>query len=141
MGNHSNTTLRLRSRPAWNQIQTRMRSAPSCLPLLGAIFILLQLGLPTCQAEPMPEPEAEAEPEGCDFSDDAWSICNTDCQKSRNRTLVEGENCGENDDGVLLETVACEDGNCTKDAAASSPKIETVPFTLFLGLLFFAFAK
>merc|ERR1712109_410747 len=81
------------------------------------------------------------ENEGCDFSDDAWSICNTDCQKSRNRTLVEGENCGENDDGVLLETVACEDGNCTKDAAASSPKIETVPFTLFLGLLFFAFAK
>merc|ERR1711962_1911306 len=106
MGNHSNTTLRLRSRPAWNQIQTRMRSAPSFLPL------------PTCQAEPMPE--AEAEPEGCDFSDDAWSICNTDCQKSRNRTLVEGENCGENDDGVLLETVACEDGNCTKDTSASS---------------------
>ena len=35
-------------------------------------------------------------------------------EKSRNRTLVEGENCGENDDGVLLETVACEDGNCTK---------------------------
>ena len=26
-----------------------MRSAPSFLPLLGAIFILLQLGLPTCQ--------------------------------------------------------------------------------------------
>ena len=23
-------------------------------------------------------------------------------------------NCGENDDGVLLETVACEDGNCIK---------------------------
>merc|ERR1712080_675153 len=79
--------------------------------------------------------------EGCDWSDDAWSICNTACQKSRNRTLVEGENCGENDDGVLLETVACEDGNCTKDTPASSPKIETVPFTLFLGLLFFAFAK
>jgi len=116
-----------------------MRSAPSFLPLLGAIFILLQLGLPTCQAEPMPE--AEPEPEGCDWSDDAWSICNTACQKSRNRTLVEGENCGENDDGVLLETVACEDGNCTKDTPASSPKIETVPFTLFLGLLFFAFAK
>ena len=35
-------------------------------------------------------------------------------EKSRNRTLVDGENCGENDDGVLLETVACEDGNCTK---------------------------
>ena len=35
-------------------------------------------------------------------------------EKSRNRTLVEGENCGENDDGVLLQTVACEDGNCTK---------------------------
>ena len=33
----------------------------------------------TDQAEPMPE--AEAEPEGCDFSDDAWSICNTDCGK------------------------------------------------------------
>ena len=92
----------------------------------------------TDQAEPMPE--AEAEP-GCDWSDDAWSICNTACrkqpgddlpiimhpihynqpmhhfpilEKSRNRTLVEGENCGENDDGVLLETVACEDGNCTK---------------------------
>merc|ERR1711973_935605 len=62
-------------------------------------------------------------------------------RRGRNRTLVEGENCGENDDGVLLETVACEDGNCTKDTPASSPKIETVPFTLFLGLLFFAFAK
>ena len=35
-------------------------------------------------------------------------------EKSRNRTLVDGTNCGENDDGVLLETVACEDGNCTK---------------------------
>ena len=33
----------------------------------------------TDQAEPMPE--AEAEPEGCDFSDDAWSICSTDCRK------------------------------------------------------------
>ena len=32
----------------------------------------------TDQAEPMPE--AEAEP-GCDWSDDAWSICNTDCRK------------------------------------------------------------
>merc|ERR1712109_415686 len=130
MGIHSDTTLRLRSRP----LRTRMRSAPSFLPLLGAIIILLQLGLPTCQAEPMPE--AEAEPEDCAFSDDAWSIRNTDCQKSRNRTLVDGTNCGENDDGVLLETVACEDGNCTKDTPASSPKIETVPFTLFLGLLF-----
>ena len=95
----------------------------------------------TDQAEPMPEAEAEAEPEDCAFSDDAWSICNTDCrkqlgddlpiimhpinqnqsmppfptlEKSRNRTLIEGLNCGENDDGVLLETVACEDGNCTK---------------------------
>merc|ERR1712109_194547 len=135
MGIHSDTTLRLRSRP----LRTRMRSAPSFLPLLGAIIILLQLGLPTCQAEPMPE--AEAEPEDCAFSDDAWSICNTDCQKSRKRTLVDGTNCGENDDGVLLETVACEDGNCTKDTPASSPKIETVPFSLFLGLLFFAFAK
>merc|ERR1712109_390518 len=74
------------------------------------------------------------ETEVCDFSDDPWSICNTDCQKSRNRTLVDGQNCGENDDGILLETVACEDGNCTKDTPASSPKIETVPFTLFLGL-------
>ena len=33
----------------------------------------------TDQAEPMPE--AEPEPEGCDFSDDPWSICNTDCRK------------------------------------------------------------
>ena len=35
----------------------------------------------TDQAEPMPEAEAEAEPEDCAFSDDAWSICNTDCRK------------------------------------------------------------
>ena len=35
----------------------------------------------TDQAEPMPEAEAEPEPEDCAFSDDAWSICNTDCRK------------------------------------------------------------
>ena len=39
----------------------------------------------TDQAEPMPE--AEAEPEDCAFSDDAWSICNTDCRKTTYRSL------------------------------------------------------